>query len=87
MIQIYTLQIGNAPEVVEFSEDPLSIEENEDLSPDTIIAISPLFFEIINKKVETQKQQTIIITSINDTVTRYMSTKTQDNIKAITYFN
>ena len=48
-------------------------EESEDLTPDTVIAFSPQFFEIINNKVKMQEQQTTIITMINSTVDQYMS--------------
>lgn len=58
-------------------------EESEDLSPDTVIAFSPQFFEIINNKVKMQEQQTTIITMINSTVDQYMSigSNSIDNVK------
>lgn len=64
-----------------YSETQESQQEYEDLPPDTVIAFSPQFFEIMNNKVNTQKQQSTIITMINTAVDQYMSisSKSIDN--------
>lgn len=73
------------------SNESSEIQEiNEPLSNDTIIAISPLFFEIMNNKVTEQKQQASIVTMINSHVENYMSMttdKTNDISKTITESN
>lgn len=61
-----------------------SQDENIPLNGDTIVAVSPLFFEAINAKVNTHKKQSKIISEINDSVDTYMIStvnKTIDNVK------
>lgn len=72
---------------MEFSSGTQSSqEEYEDFTPETIIAFSPWFFEIMNNKVNTQKQQSTIVTMINTHVDNYISVtsdRTIDNSKTI----
>ena len=50
--------------------------EEEIVASDIIVAISPLFFEVINNKVNMQKQQQTIVTMIDTHVENYMSMTT-----------
>ena len=76
------LSISEKKPKIELSNEPQTVqEEHEDFTPDTIIAVSPLFFEIMNNKINTQKQQSTIVTVINTHVDDYITTnsnKTND---------
>ena len=63
----------NVPSSVESEE---SQYEDEIAASDMIVAISPFFFEIMNNKVNMQKQQQTIVTMIDTHVENYMSMTT-----------
>ena len=71
------------PDILTSKESQEFKKESEPLSSDTIIAISPLFFELMNNKVTEQKQQATIVTMINSHVEDYMSSITPDKTNDI----
>ena len=71
------------PDVITSKESQEFKKESQPLSSDTIIATSPLFFEIMNNKVREQKQQVAIVTMINNHVEDYISSITPDKTNDI----